>query len=189
MVNFISRMFPDATTAIIVCQGVLILLTVFGGGVFIPWNSTPKYWIWLQEISVFTQSSRVVITHASSYIDYKCMLTGSKCVSFGQEYKCDPGSGNSEFCMIKGREVLHTLQGTSRTDSPWKGFGYLVLIFFVSRIGVLILMYFPADRIVGKTRGLVTKSKRNQHYPLDNLYTLHVTSFTYNFSNYGVNDS
>lgn len=186
MVNFISRMFPDATTAIIVCQGVLILLTVFGGGIFIPWNSTPKYWIWLQEISVFTQSSRVVITHASSYIDYKCVLIGGRCVSFGQEFICDPGSGNSEFCMIKGREVLHTLQGTSRTDSPWKGFGYLVLIFFVSRIGVLILMYFPADRLVGKTRGLVTKSKRNQYYPIE---TVHRSSLSNNFSNYEMNDS
>ena len=178
-------MFPDATTAIIVCQGVLILLTVFGGGIFIPWNSTPKYWIWLQEISVFTQSSRVVITHASSYIDYKCVLTASKCVSFGQEFTCDPGSGDSEFCMVKGREVLHTLQGTSRTDSPWKGFGYLVLIFFVSRIGVLILMYFPADRLVGKTRALVIKSERNQYYPIE---TVHLSCITYSFSNYEMND-
>ena len=159
MVNFISRIFQDATTAIIVCQGVLILLTVFGGGVFIPWNDTPIYWQWLQEISIFTQSSRSVITHVNSYLNYKCVLTNSMCNSFGQVFPCDPGSGNSEFCMIKGREVMYVLQGTSRTDSPWLAFGYLVLIFFVSRIGILILMYFPAERIVGKTRGIVTKSE------------------------------
>ena len=161
MVNFISRIFQDATTAIIVCQGVLILLTVFGGGIFIPWNSTPVYWQWLQEMSIFTQSSRVVISHANSYIDYKCVLTNARCLSFGQEFPCDPGSGNAEYCMIKGREVMYKLQGTSRTDSPWIAFGYLALIFLVSRIGVLILMYYPADQIIGKTRGFVKKGERS----------------------------
>ena len=43
---------------------------------------------------------------------------------------------------------MNATQGTSMTDSPWIAFGYLVLIFAVARLGVLILMYYPSDKIV-----------------------------------------
>lgn len=42
-------------------QIVLVNTMVFGGGVFLPWKDCPDYWIWVQEMSIFTQSSRAAI--------------------------------------------------------------------------------------------------------------------------------
>jgi hypothetical protein len=46
--------------------------------------------------------------------------------------------------------VLFMTQGTSKDDSPWIAFGWLVLIFFGFRIMVLYLMLHPVDRLTAK---------------------------------------
>lgn len=127
----------------------MVILTVFGGGLFIPWNSTPIYWVWLQELSLFTQSSRSAIMHVMDYIDFKCAtipFVGICASDFGV-FPCDAAPSVDGLCYVKGRTVMYRLQGTSRTDSPWISFGYLVLIFVTMRLGVLLLMYYPIDRI------------------------------------------
>lgn len=146
-----SRLNTDATTNIVLTQAAMVMLTLFGGGTFIPWNSTPIYWVWLQEISLFTQSSRSAIMHVMSFIDFKCtsltMASNGICVSQIGLLACDAQSTDGESCYVKGRTVLHSLQGSSRTDSPWIAAGYLVLIFVTFRLGILFLMCFPADRL------------------------------------------
>jgi hypothetical protein len=51
---------------------------------------------------------------------------------------------------VKGRTVLYLTQGTSKTDSHWIAFGWLVLIFISFRMGVLFLMFHPVDSLTAK---------------------------------------
>ena len=149
LVNFLSRLTTDATANIVLSQGAMVILTVFGGGLFIPWNSTPIYWVWLQELSFLTQSSRAAIMEVMNFVEYKCAtMPFVGCVSDFGIFPCDalPPSVDG-FCYVKGRTVMNRLQGSSNTDSPWIAFGYLVLIFVTLRFGILLLMYYPVDRI------------------------------------------
>ena len=167
--NFISRAWADTTTAIIISQATLALLSPFGGGIFIPWNVTPHYWLWLQEISVFTHSSRAAIMHINYKMTYKCPTIPSfetsypwRAICLGVPGGCDASTTTSSLCMVKGRTMLYAMQGIGRTDSPWKSFGYLVLIFIVVRCGVLILMHFPADQIISIVRQFVSSGVQEQ---------------------------
>ena len=83
------------------------------------------------------------------YIDFKCAtipFVGICASDFGV-FPCDAAPSVDGLYYVKGRTVMYRLQGTSRTDSPWISFGYLVLIFVTMRLGVLLLMYYPIDRI------------------------------------------
>jgi hypothetical protein len=172
MVNFISRVFSDATAAIIVSQGTFVVLTVFGGGIFIPWSSTPSYWVWLQELSVFTQGSRAAILHVHDYLEYKCFTSGpdtsNLCEVSGMTFPCDSMSEISEYCMVKGRMVVHILQGISLSESVTIDFGFLVLTFIVCRLGVLILMHFSADRIVAMMKRMRSSGVKEEMIKIQN---------------------
>ena len=164
MVNFISRAWADTTTAIIMSQATMVILTAFGGGIFIPWDKTPHYWVWLQELSIFTQASRAAIMHMNNNIEYKCATPGPDflCRAFGKIIDCDAAANINGFCQVKGRTVMYATQGTSTTDSPWIAFGYLVLIFAVARLGVLILMYYPADQVIAVMRRVLSTGVQEQ---------------------------
>ena len=168
ILNFISRAWADTTTAIIISQATLALLSPFGGGIFIPWNVTPYYWLWLQEISVFTHSSRAAIMHINYKMVYKCLTPSFdtsppwNAICLGVPGGCDASTTTSRLCMVKGRTMLYAMQGIGHTDTPWKSFGYLVLIFIVVRCGVLILMHFPADQIISIVRQFVSSGVQEQ---------------------------
>ena len=155
MVNVVSRLCPNALSAVIVSQGLMMILTVFSGGVFIEWNNTPKYWIWLQELSLFTQASRSAIINLNSNVQYRCLIAqngNNICSILGRTFECDAESSDGTFCMVNGRTVLKLLQGTSYHDRPVIAFGFLVLIFLVLRLTVLILMHYPIDSILAAIR-------------------------------------
>lgn len=172
MVNFISRVFSDATVAIIVSQGTFVVLTVFGGGVFIPWNSTPKYWYWLQELSVFTQGSRAAIVSVNDYLEYKCTTSEPSgiCEILGITFPCHSrGVGDSSgYCMVKGRMFMHVLQGTNLTQSIWLDLGYLILTFIVCRVGVLILMHYSIDRIAAMVKRMRSSGVKEEMIKIQN---------------------
>jgi hypothetical protein len=162
MVNFISRAWANTTTAIIISQGTMVILTVFGG-VFVPWNQIPIYWEWLQDMSIFTQAARAVTTHMNNYLDYSCVLTAAGvCTAFGKVFECDATPSDGLTCEVRGRTVQYVLSGSSKTDSPWIAFGYLVLIFVVSRLGMLILMYFPAEMLADRIRKFFSSGVQEQ---------------------------
>ena len=161
MVNFISRAWADTTTAIIISQGTMVILTVFGG-VFVPWNQIPIYWEWLQNMSIFTQAARSVTTHMNNYLDYSCVLTGGVCTAFGKVFECDAFPSDGVTCLVRGRTVQYVLSGSSKTESPWVAFGYLVLIFAVSRLGMLILMYYPAEKLAARIRKFFSSGVQEQ---------------------------
>jgi hypothetical protein len=167
MVNFISRVFSDATTAIIVSQGTFVVLTVFGGGIFIPWSSTPSYWVWLQELSVFTQGSRAAIVHVSDYLEYKCFTSGADssnmCEVLGMVFPCDSMSDNSEYCMVKGRMVLHALQGIGiNQPESLRSLRFLALLFIISRLSILVLMFYPYDSIAAMVRKFLSNGENEE---------------------------
>ena len=117
----------------------------------------PIYWVWLQELSLFTQASRAALMAVMDNISFKCeILTipnygqpihGDFCIRNVGTFPCDAAPSDGTFCYVLGRTILYRLQGSSRTDSPWIAFGYLVLIFVSLRLGILILMYYPVERI------------------------------------------
>jgi energy-coupling factor transporter transmembrane protein EcfT len=167
MVNFISRVFSDSTAAIIVSQGAFVVLTVFGGGIFIPWSSTPSYWVWLQELSVFTQGSRAAILHVHDYLEYKCFTSGpgtsNICEVLGMTFRCDSMSDNNEYCMVKGRMVVHVLQGIGLDQTaPLRSFRFLALIFIISRLCILVVMHYPYDSIVAMIRTFLSNGENEE---------------------------
>jgi hypothetical protein len=150
MINSMSKFHPDATVNIVLAQAVFVIITVFGGGVFIPWNKTPNYWFWLQELSIFTQASRSAITHIMDLVTFKCTLNeyGMCYDALGRYYECDRMGDDNYHCMVEGREVLYKMQGTVPERSHWTSFGYLVLLFTCYRLSILFFMYLPVERIV-----------------------------------------
>jgi hypothetical protein len=128
----------------------VVILTVFAGGLFIPWNKCPHYWKWLQELSIFTQSSRSAIMNIDDYIDYKCYVNSlGQCISpTGDYFPCDAEAPLNGICYVSGRMVLHVTQGTIIDESKWIPFGYLVLIFICFRFACLLLMFYPVKNII-----------------------------------------
>ena len=169
ILNIITRAFSSTATAVLICQAFLVICTSFGGGVFITWNRTPYYWRWLQEISVFTQASRAIISNINNRMVYRCPILLlppplNVCAPIGFVVDCDiaPQKFNEPFCLVSGRGMLHGIQGTSETNSPWIAFGYLFLIFVVARLGVLFLMYYPSDRISAAVRAFFSTGVQDQ---------------------------
>ena len=153
MTNFFSKFSTDTTLSITLNQAVMVILTVYGGGVFIAWNNTPIYWLWLQETSAFAQSTRAIAMKVSQYITYECSTVDGLCHGpMGDLFPCDARPDDGLQCLVKGRTVMYVTQGTSRDSSEWIAFGYLVLIFVSFRLGALILMYYPMDVLLAKLR-------------------------------------
>eukprot|EP01031_Cornospumella_fuschlensis_P036134 gene36134-43822_t len=156
MLNFITKFSTDATVSVVASQGVLVILTVFGGGMFISWEDCPIYWRWLQEISVFTQASRTAIMAVADELTYSCSLNVlDQCMDAqGRLYPCDVSPPDNGHCEVSGRAVLYVTQGTSEDESKWVPFGYLVLIFAVLRLLVGWLMCCPVEKILYNLQNL-----------------------------------
>lgn len=156
MLNFIAKFSTDATVSVVTSQGVLVILTVFGGGMFISWNDCPIYWRWLQEISVFTQASRTAIMAVMDELTYSCALNAAdQCMDAqGRLYPCDASPPDSGYCEVSGRAVLYVTQGTAEDESKWVPFGYLVLIFVVLRALVAWLSCCPVEKILYNLQNL-----------------------------------
>ena len=149
MVNIVTRVFPDATTALIISQGIMVIQSGFGAGIFISWNRTPSYWIWLQEASITTQATRAMLQRVNDFLTYKCITSAPSfsCLVLGQVVPCDARASNGYHCFIKGRTVMRMIQGTNPADNAWTATGYLVLIFFAFRAIVLLLMYYKLRKL------------------------------------------
>jgi len=125
---------------------------------FIAWNKCPNYWFWMQELSLFTQASRSAIMNVMDSIDYTCSSSSSSssttidtttCISsLGDVYICDVSPYVNGMCKVSGRMMLHVTQGTIMNESKWIPFAYLVLIFVVLRFALLVLMYYPVEKIL-----------------------------------------
>lgn len=150
MLSFITKFSQNATTSMILCQIALVVIMVFGGGVFLPWDECPKYWIWIQETGIVTQSSRSMIMEVLNHLQFKCQLNSAGlCISPGSNYQytCDSYSADGFYCEVNGREILAVTQGVGTGDNYWYYFGYLCAIFLFYKAGVIFLTIYPWERV------------------------------------------
>jgi ATP-binding cassette, subfamily G (WHITE), member 2, SNQ2 len=150
MIALITKLSTNPTTAMVYCQITLVSLQVFGGGVFLPWKDCPDYWVWLQEMTIFAQSSRAMNMEVFAAMDFDCQLASDgKCYdpSTGVHYGCDSYSRNGTHCLVNGREMLAETQGISRDMSYWYYFGYLCAIYVGLKLGIAFFTYLPYNRI------------------------------------------
>jgi ABC-type multidrug transport system ATPase subunit len=149
MMNVITKLFPDISSAVVFCQLALVILTIFGGGLFIRWVDTPAYWVWLQTISIFTHSTRMAMQNVMRKITYNCKLMGGVCYgSYGEVYDCEGSVDPSDKeCDVNGSSVLYVTQEVGFDENYWNSYGYLVALLVAFELLVLVLMYYPIERI------------------------------------------
>lgn len=151
MLGFFTKFSKDASKDVLVAQLALVILTLFGGGIFIPWNETPTYWEWLMQLSLFTHSSRMAMINVMRSLTYSCQLAGDG-VCYGpqgESYTCDDPVvvGVDNYCDVSGGEVLFVSQGIKDGETLWRPFGYLVLLWAAFQAFILVLSFFPVDRL------------------------------------------
>eukprot|EP01033_Poteriospumella_lacustris_P003037 gene3037-2222_t len=127
MLNVITKFSENATVSIVTSQAILVILTVFGGGVFIAWDQCPDYWVWLQEISLITQASRAAIMAVNDHLTYSCAIGGSgQCIGpLGDVFPCDASPISNGYCEVDGRTVVNVLQGTIANETKWIPFEFV----------------------------------------------------------------
>ena len=111
-----------------------------------------SYWIWVQETSVFTQSSRAAIMELMDHMSFACALQlNGACIDpgTGVQYECIAGSifAGGTKCMVSGREVLFITQGIGRDRSFWTSLGFLLCILVCFKISIYILTVYPWERM------------------------------------------
>jgi hypothetical protein len=112
MLSFVTKFSSNPTTSMIFCQIALVYLMVFGGGLFIAWKDTPKYWVWLQEMTIFTQSSRAALMEIYDNMQFICAVNGAnQCINPGSGvmFPCDTPVVNGK-CYVDARMVLEITQ-------------------------------------------------------------------------------
>ena len=150
MIALVVKLSTKATTSMVYTMITLVCLEVFGGGVFIAWNECPGYWIWLQETTIFAQSSRTMLMEVLDDMTFKCTLNGDGvCIEpgTGNQYRCESISADGTNCEVTGREILYVTQGVPPSKSFWDVFGYLCVIFVCLKMGVAVFTYYPPEKI------------------------------------------
>eukprot|EP01031_Cornospumella_fuschlensis_P027142 gene27142-32787_t len=149
MLSFICKFSKVATTSMIISQIAFVTLTVFTGGVFIPWKDCPDYWIWLQETAVFVQSSRAALMDILAEIKLRCdTVIGHQCSDPGSGllYDCIDSTVQGNKCLVEGREMLNVTQGVGTEDNYWYYFVYLCAILLFYKTVTLLMLLFPWER-------------------------------------------
>eukprot|EP00035_Acanthoeca_spectabilis_P004186 m.100041 g.100041 ORF g.100041 m.100041 type:complete len:1366 (-) comp12475_c0_seq12:70-4167(-) len=152
----------DASKALMVTQGLLLIFFIFAGGAFIREEEMPSYWKWLQAISPFEHGVKAVNTAAFEYLELDCpapyIQDGGEfgyqpsvttngygsCVTLDVTYPCDlQDTGGPNGCKVKGSTTLHLLNQYD-TDK-FESLLYLFFIGLALRIVNLILRYYSPD--------------------------------------------
>ncbi|CAN0102424.1 unnamed protein product [Pylaiella littoralis] len=156
MINLITKLTNNTSVAIVVSQAALVILTVFAGGIFIPFDEIPEYWSWVEVLSVYKYCSQAFLTAVFEQVQYGCP-TGSVtlttpddttvndgwCTTFQHTYACNAGfDDNILFCEVEGTTVLDINAGGLSGDK-WKFLGHTVALVVVFRVGV-----FPKESII-----------------------------------------
>ncbi|CAM9559455.1 unnamed protein product [Discosporangium mesarthrocarpum] len=149
MLNLITKFNHDASKAVVLSQAALVILTVFGGGMFRPYDEFPSYWNWLKELAIFTQGSKAMMLAVFEELTFLCpaesVTADSMCMGISNVYACttDPVT---EECQVDGLTVLDTEAG-GLSGNKWEFLGYLALLFLVFRLSILFLYWYPWDML------------------------------------------
>ncbi len=153
MLYFITKFTNNAAVAVVAAQAVLVLITVFGGGVYLPLDDI-GFWNWFAQIAISTQGSKANTLNVYEHIDFVCgpqaqiIRDGGgagTCLFDALEFPCDAFDDGDQICLVKGLTVADVKNGIS--GDHWEYFGYLVLLFVGFRLLVLALSYYPREHI------------------------------------------
>ncbi len=153
MLYLITKFTNNAAVAVVAAQAVLVLITVFGGGVYVPLDDI-GFWNWLAQIAITTQGSKANTLRVYGDIDFVCgpeaqvipgTSGGGACLFDALEFPCDAFYDGDQGCLVKGLTVADIKNGIS--GDYWEYFGYLVLLFVGFRLLVLALSYYPSERM------------------------------------------
>ncbi len=173
MLYFITKFTNNATVAVVAVQAVLVLITVFGSGVYVPLDDI-GFWNWLAQMAITTQGSKANTLRVYEHIDFVCgpeaqvipgTSGGGACLFDALEFPCDAFYDGDQGCLVKGLTVADLKNGIS--GDYWEYFGYLVLLFVGFRLLVLALSYYPWEqmslfiktRVVNLTRKSISQGE------------------------------
>ena len=157
------------TISAVAAQAIILLLHVFVGGVYIPWGHTPKYWMWLQDISIFTYASEAILIGVMNELKFKCDRweigtddNNNICNdSIIETYECD-GSDSDTNCMVSGKMILKQFLNIELSMSKWIPFAYLIIIMIVFRIVTSLLTICPVKKTLLQCRVTYNKWIQSQ---------------------------
>lgn len=153
MLSLICKFSKNPVVAMIACQIALLTLMVFSGGLFLRWPDCPPWWIWLQEATVFTQSSRAGQMEVFSHMELDCTTADANCDCIdpfsADAYTCKAGTCDvaAETCVVTAREILSVTQDIGTNESYWTYFGYLSCIYVVLKIFCCFLVHYPWEQL------------------------------------------
>eukprot|EP00752_Nemacystus_decipiens_P016241 g14521.t1 len=141
MINLVTKLTDNPSIAIVVSQAALVILTVFSGGIFIPFDEHVQY---------ACPSGSVTLTAPddTSAID-------GWCTTFQQTYACSEDfDDNTMICEarnVEGTIVLDTNAG-GLSGSKWTFLGHIIALIVVFRTGVFFFLRFPKEYILYKIK-------------------------------------
>lgn len=152
MIHLITQFSRNSAYAVVAGQSLLIILCVFAAGSLIPEDRVPGWWVWLQELSLFSHASRTILHSVEEHLSYYCptnWISGTNCVMQTQAFTfpCSASYSASPLsCSVDGMDLVRIFRGVTTTDK-WLSFLYLFLLHLGFRLGVLFMYYFPFHRV------------------------------------------
>ncbi|CAM9511546.1 unnamed protein product, partial [Ectocarpus sp. 12 AP-2014] len=161
MINLITKFTNNPSIAIVISQAALVILTVFGGGIFIPFDEIPEYWSWVEVWSVYKHCSRAFLMAVFEHVLYDCpsgsvTLTTPDdstanqgwCTTFQDTYECNESfDDNTMLCEVEGTVVLDINAG-GLSGNKWNFLGHTIALIVVFRAGVFFFLKFPKEDII-----------------------------------------
>ena len=164
LMDVICMCTDSLPTAILIGQGALVILCVYGGGAFIKWSSL-GFWVWLSDLSLYTFSSRGLMIATFKQLHYQCEAedvdtasTSPFCSSNGVTYQCDAGGVHSDGgCTVAGLTVLQQYYDVNET-SQWQQFGYLFVLFVGFRLLAHLFLVYPPKQLLYQSYRAIARS-------------------------------
>ncbi|CAM9299488.1 unnamed protein product, partial [Hapterophycus canaliculatus] len=161
MINLITKFTDNTSIAIVISQAALVTLTIFAGGIFIPFDEIPDYWSWVEVSSVYKHCSRAFLIAVFEQVQYDCpsgsvMLTTPDdttintgwCTTFQNTYACNEEfDDNNLICEVDGTVVLDINAG-GLAGNKWDFLGHTIALIIVFRLGIFFFLRFPKESIL-----------------------------------------
>jgi hypothetical protein len=137
--DLVTQLVSSTPAAIILAQGVLVVLCVFVDAAFIQsTHAASNFWVWLQKLSFFWWSSKGINANLYNHIDYSCSassVSNGGCSFNGNQYPCDTMNGDGS-CKVTGDAILF-----SRSNYHADNYNQMVPAIIVLSLGARILTY------------------------------------------------
>jgi ATP-binding cassette, subfamily G (WHITE), member 2, SNQ2 len=165
---------PNLPVSMITVQGVLLIMFMFSGGIFIRDGAVPDGWKWVKEISPFQHAGNAFIGGAWDHLDYTCK--NESLTELGQSYvqacdtndagyccnmelgsfQCQSFSNTTGDCSVAGLEVVKVYKLPNGVDK-WESLGYLAMFGGICRLIVLFLNFFPPSELLARIQNAWAK--------------------------------